>query len=311
MARFIQKILFFLILLVAVLCLPLLGMCFYPNDYSRQSHEVNIPRSVNRLDSLTQHGENKIVILGGSGCAFGFHSDLLHKHYNMPVVNTGTHAGVGAYLYCSIFQSYLRKGDIVLLVPEYDMYAYGCYALGWEDQQRILANHYPKGLLLRTFRQHVAAIKTLPQSYKHAKAIRGYVLDTLSPYASQQLNEYGDATGWTYRHHVYEGKDVLPQFEDEALDFFSRFIQQCREEGVKVFLFPPSYNYSNYDANQSMIESLALALDRRNIGFVCPPSRYALPDSLFFDTSYHLIEEGTIVRTQLMISDLDSVIQTK
>jgi hypothetical protein len=44
--------------------------------------------------------------------------------------------------------------------------------------------------------------------------------------------------------------------------------------------------------------SLIQALEERNTPFSIPPEDFAFPDSLFFDTSYHLSYQGTLLRTQ-------------
>ena len=64
----------------------------FPNEICRQSHEVNVIKQIERMKTIN---EPKIIIIGGSGCGFGLCSKLISEHFNMPVCNTGTHAGLG------------------------------------------------------------------------------------------------------------------------------------------------------------------------------------------------------------------------
>lgn len=80
------------------------------------SHEINVKVSLSRLEHKT---EPSIIIIGGSGCGFGLISGMLSEYFNMPVINTGTHAGLGLRLQLLLVQPYIKKGDIVIVIPEY------------------------------------------------------------------------------------------------------------------------------------------------------------------------------------------------
>jgi hypothetical protein len=40
------------------------------------------------------------------------------------------------------------------------------------------------------------------------------------------------------------------------------------------------------------------------------PERYVMPETLMFDTPYHLIKKGVDLRTELMIEDIKLALQT-
>ena len=61
----------------------------------------------------------RAILIGGSGMAFGVDSRKISDALGMPVVNTGLHAGVGLAFMLEHVRPFVRRGDIVVLVPEY------------------------------------------------------------------------------------------------------------------------------------------------------------------------------------------------
>ena len=81
------------------------------------SHEKNAILAYKRLEALKD--TNKIVIITGSNGSFGINSRMIHKSFNMPVVNTSIHAGMGIRMQFELYKDLLRKGDVVIFCPEY------------------------------------------------------------------------------------------------------------------------------------------------------------------------------------------------
>ena len=47
---------------------------------------------------------------------------MIGEHFDMPVCNTGTHADLGLLTQLNICKDYIRNGDIVIIIPEYEQY---------------------------------------------------------------------------------------------------------------------------------------------------------------------------------------------
>lgn len=62
----------------------------------------------------------KIIFIGGSNLAFGLDSERVQYKLDIPVINMGLHAGLGLRFMLSDLESYICKGDIIVLIPEYD-----------------------------------------------------------------------------------------------------------------------------------------------------------------------------------------------
>jgi len=71
----------------------------------------------------------KIILVGGSNLAFGIDSRLLQDSLHVNVVNMGLYAKLGLRYMLAQVKPYIRAGDIVIVVPEYDQF-YGSFSEG-------------------------------------------------------------------------------------------------------------------------------------------------------------------------------------
>ena len=296
----------------------LYGICFIvvglvlisqiKDPMSISSHEANVRLASERI---AQNEGPKIVIIGGSGCQFGFMSGMLAEHFHRPVVNTGTHACIGLQLQVNLFRDYLHAGDMVLLIPEYDQYGIEDFYLGAADETmlRIMLSNYKQGLRKLTSEQWLHAIPFIPQYI--SKALTHSAHPFWTPYSIAGVNEYGDATNWEATPAVYkDNPSVNPLYctpQPRILAFIKEFKEQCRNMDVQLYLFPPALALSESEQIKEYIYTLQQELWNNGTPFCVTPERYFLPDTLFFDTYYHLVYEGAYHRTNMVIHDLDSL----
>lgn len=306
MKQFILKIVLYGLCFALV---ELLLFCCITDPMSKSSHEANVRIASERI---AQIDTTKIVIIGGSGCQFGFISQIIADHYNLPVINTGTHACIGLQLQINLFRDFLHPGDIVLLIPEYDQYcSYQLFAgAADESMLRIMISNYPKGLGKLSFKQWKLVAPFLPQYI--SKAFTHSPIPSFSPYSITAINEFGDATNWECRPAVFKDDQrlnpILADPHPEILSFLQDFVGQCKKENILLLLFPPALAKSESEQISNYIQTVDSALYSINTPFCVEPQRYILPDSLFYDTYYHMVLEGASLRTQMIVHDIDSII---
>jgi hypothetical protein len=92
---------------------------------------------------LDQDDPSKIVVYGGSSCAFGVNTDIMRSAFHLPVVNFGMHAGMGAPVLTGLALKYTKPGDtlIVSLEPHLLFVPFTWPALG---DQISYALHQPE-----------------------------------------------------------------------------------------------------------------------------------------------------------------------
>ena len=128
MKKFLYRLLFFLTIII----LPLAFGVFMPaTPYASKSLIFG-----NLLkDSLMENVESpRIIFLGGSNLSFGLNSQLIKDSLKLNPINAGIHASIGLIYMLSNSLEFIKKGDIVVLVPEYQQF-YGDAAFGSEGEE--------------------------------------------------------------------------------------------------------------------------------------------------------------------------------
>lgn len=275
------------------------------NPYAKASHEINLVESMVKLDTISVP---KIVILGGSGCGFGIDSRAISEHFGMPVVNTGTHAGLGLRLQLELFEEYILKDDIVLVIPEYDNFS-KLYFWGNETALRILSTTYPAGYRQCSCIQLLYLLTFSPKHYFNAIRFRnqGLVPDAQSPYSQYSLNKFGDVTQYEERvHQEIEIYNKLKCNNPFVRSYLVAFNNSITKRGANMLLLPACLSVSSFEKSEEFINRVdRLYNNGGELRFIASPRRYAFPDTLFYDTPYHMTYEGVELRTALMIEDID------
>lgn len=283
-----------------------------PNDGCLQLHEINVARQIERIQNIN---EPKIIIIGGSGCGFGICSPMINDHFNMPVCNTGTHAGMGLLIQLNLLKKYICKDDIVVVIPEYSNYLENNY-LGGVTTLRILSSTFSTGYKSFSLWQQLYLLQYVPAAFDEARKSRNVDLSFLydSPYSKNSLNMYGDVEKYEARHHC-DSIDWSPEIWDicrlqkKSVCLLQKYDHYCRSRGAIMLLFPPAYKAMNFDANQACIEAIWETLKNVQLPLASSPERYRMADSLHYDTEYHLTYEGVMIRTNMLISDMDSALR--
>ena len=302
MKRFIIKIFLLLILSTA---LATFIMLLVKNEVSKNSHEVNVAFAYEKLEELKD--TNKIVIISGSNGAFSINSQIISDTISMPVVNTSTHAGIGVRMQFEIYKDLLKKGDIIVFCPEY--YSDKSRLYGEGALFRILSTHIPSAYFKMSAKQwwytfkHIALHFTESLKVADCKPFEG-------PYSARSINEFGDISckrepqdfNTTY---VFKGN-----MDKETLSYYQYIHDYSKKHGFYLVYLPPCLNESNFLHQKSQIDSLDVFMEQNNIPFQSTPSRYVFPDSLFFDTPYHMTTKGAELRTLVLTEDLKQLIET-
>lgn len=314
MKKFILRTSIFVFLLLVIITLCCMHMHKYlsthVDKYMLYTHEVNYPQSIDKLKIKTKPS---IIIIGGSGCGFGFLSEELFSHYDMPVINTGTYAGFGLHLMLEAVRPYISENDIILLIPEYDHFN---GSLFWGKEGAIFAL-YSKPEISQNINpyQFLHLLKYYPQYIKNTRMSQRYIptrnpSDTIggTPYDYCSLNEYGDIT--FYEKRLHRDNIEIEKAEHQRINKYAMlatkdFILHAQEKGATCIFLPPAYLDAQYDLNAKNICKIANLLASIGIPYQADPKRYRMPDTLFYDTPYHLTYEGCVYRTNLVIEDID------
>ncbi len=302
MRRFIVKILYFLIFSIA---LATFMMLMVKNEWSKNSHEVNVAFAYKKLEELKD--TNKIVIVSGSNGAFSINSKIISETMSMPVINTSTHAGIGVRMQFEIYKDLLKKGDIIVFCPEY--YSSQSRLYGEGALFRILSTYIPKAYLKMSAKQWRHTFKYIaPHFTESLKAINCKPFE--GPYSARSINKFGDIS---YKRGPQEFKTTYNfkgNMDKETLSYYQYLHDYSKDHGLYLVYLPPCLNESNFFHQKNQIDSLTFFMEQNEIPFQADPYRYVFPDSLFFDTPYHMTTKGAELRTLVLIDDLKQLIDT-
>ena len=263
---------------------------------------------LDKTELLRSIDEPKIILVGNSNLAFGVDSQRIQEALGMPVVNMGLHGGLGNAFLENMGKLDISEGDIVVVChSDYD--DDGTIpdpALAW-----ITVEMHPEFWKLIPAKAIPQMLKAYP-SYLYSSAVRFLtgssknVPETGTSYSRAGFNAFGDVCVRGEDSFVFtEGSVVVPQVGEETaarLNELNRYILS-RGATMVVAGYPiGSGEFTPAEAEFDAFEAqLREALD-------CPViSRFAdyfLPYSCFYDTVFHLNDEGVKLRTGQLIADL-------
>lgn len=302
MKKFIVRLVIFGVVLFGLLA----GMCFFlPGTRARASmlaqQRVNEKR-------LAETPGRRIILIGGSGLSQGVVSSMIETNFNMRVVNTGLHAGLGLIYQMRSVQRYLHPGDVVVLAPEYSMFD-SSTRYGDMELLSVLVDVVPEDRDLISFTHWIRLMQFVPR-YGASKLMG---LFKGAPAQLDRFNEYGDKE-WKHSSPSYHQSFPIgcgsgaDKFDPESLAPILGLAEKCRSMNVRVLLFPAALHRSSYLVSEKFIDKIATELAEHGIPYCAQPERYALPDVLYDGTPYHLNLIGRQLRSELLVEDLKELV---
>lgn len=180
----------------------------------------------------------------------------------------------------------------------------------------LITDVVPRTKNLLDYKQYFHLIQFVPQFaqsklqpivlfYKYPKDTIVGIYDRLA------FNTYGDA----FVHWNLPGENPKPypvitgKFNDDILKTLIDFKNSVYQKKAKLYITFPGYQYSSYENCITAIKQVEQQLRDNKFVLISTPEEYIMPDSLIFDTPYHLIKKGVDYRTELLIKDLKKVVK--
>lgn len=305
MKRFLTNLLIGLLLL-CLLLVPIIvfDFLFVGNQYT-QVYTGSILDKAARLESIQ---EPKILLVGNSNLSFGMDSALLEEAFDMPVVNLGLHGGLGNAFHEELAKPYIREGDIVVLCPtDFNNNEISDTILAWVT----LEKHTDLWYTLR-FSDLPGFLRAYPEYFLNAFKKRISHSDVPiydDSYSRIAFNEYGDiALRPPLDDGPYlftEGSTPVPAMDAACIARMNRYADYVHSRGASIVLSfcpiakgefsPPEEEYL------ALQEALTAQLDFPVISDI---RDYFIPYEYFYDSIFHLTDDGVAIRTNQLIEDL-------
>ena len=266
-------------------------------------------------DSLLKNTkEPRLILIGGSNLALGLNSQLINDSLNFNPVNTGLDCNIGLSYMTKNTLPYIKKNDVVIICLEYEQFydknMYGGYP------NPIIEFSISKGNLTRLdFNQFLNLIKETP-SYCFSKLkvwnyFENNFKDNTNNYKRNSFNKYGDhITHWGSKSLKPNAiKSIGKDFNPDILMTLLQYNKFLKTKKATLFISFPPFQKSSYDNNKTQIKNIYKKIEESNLPIISNYENYVMPDSLMFDSPYHLIKKGVDVRTNRFIIDLKKIMK--
>jgi hypothetical protein len=255
----------------------------------------------------------RVILVGGSNLMFGVDSERLEESVGITVANMGVFGGLGLLAPLEVILPHVRKGDTVVLVPEYTLLFTGLAPFEKEYYRWFLAVdpaaawrfYYSRQKLqvlmsdfLLLVRDKIGALFVIPFKGNHSLAGNGYMRYL------QVVNRFGDGSEeirpaapdqLAGLNNTYKGD----AFKPEVVDQLNEFTARLEERGARVLLTFGVFPDGEYALNRVLIDATAAQLKRDGrFEVLGRPQDFLYPYSSFSDSVNHLRAPARTLRTR-------------
>jgi len=257
-------------------------------------------------DSLLQNTEQpRIIFVGGSNLPFGLNSQMIKDELNINPINTGIAAGLGLIYMMNNTLQYLQEGDIIILVPEYHQF-YNEVAYGDKELLRTIFDVNISKIRLLNCKQLFSMISFIPK-YSFSKLNPGEYINVKESdiYGVDSFNQFGDTyTHWGMKRHEFTPYSrISGKFDHSVIQAIIQFQSKIENKNAVLFISYPGYQDKAFNYSIKEIKIIEKEYKKNGFKILGFPERYMIPDSMMFNTSYHLSKRGVDYRTNLFIED--------
>ena len=257
--------------------------------------------------------EPKIIFVSGSSTLFGIDTERIEHELTIPTVNFGVNASLFYYT-LKRAQKHLQAGDIVILPLEYPYYTWHhdifdpeptCYYLGYDaDEIRSLSLSGKMKFISQISTKSL--LKFTCQRILTSNHIEG-------GYSSKYLNINGDMTNnhtdkkmsnSVLQSKINHSVFTEPPLTDDARHELATFINYCHDNNITVYAAWPSYLWKEkkFDgADLAGVNEIENFYRTMNVEILGSYTDCLYDIDMFYDTNYHLNEDGKRIHTDYII----------
>jgi hypothetical protein len=261
---------------------------------------------------------SRILLAGGSGTLYSIRAEELERDFGGPVINLGLHAGLGLEYLLNRLQRVARPGDIVVLFLEYGLYV--------EPRPEWTLADFVVPYDLR-YLAHVSPVEALgiagkltPSEYFKKLSARFTHPPADGTAIRAMLNDHGDLVENMRTKQQSYHRDSLATY---ATPFpgtivnpvqaarLSAFVAWARSNGITVIAgFPAFLDFTEYAQQpyRGFYEQIAALYADLGVLSLGDPDEFFVKRESFFDSNYHLHDEGAKRFTALVSQRLGKAV---
>jgi hypothetical protein len=267
----------------------------------------------------------RLLLVGGSGTLFGLSAREIERETGRRAINLGTHAGLGGPYVLAQARQLAKPGDTVLLVFEYELYTRGPIQMKGADSMFLdylvardpaYIRQFPLWEQWNTFMLTPNPRVKLALENRFSGVPCAQHETNGGVYNADFINAWGDQT-----HQVpaaaHLGADISGRLSGEHLRDFpaepagfpalALFCRWAQTNGIRVLATYPNLlddPLLRAPAAKSAVDRIAGFFAQLGVPVIGDYTDDLLPRDQFFDTCYHLTEEGALARTKRLVEKL-------
>lgn len=220
-------------------------------------------------------------------------------------INTAIIADIGLVYMLDHSLEFIRSGDKVVVVPEYQQY-FGDAAYGSEFLLRTVMDVAPSDIRSLRKEQWANIYPFIPKyALSKLNLVRYKNKEDNILYGLSAFNEFGDVNvHWQMKRKAFAPYGPLKgSINTDVIHELLLFNNKLRQKGTALFISWPGYQDISFENSKEKIMELERELKKTDLQLLGTPERYKIEDSLMFNSPYHLLKKGVDYRTALFITD--------
>ncbi len=272
---------------------------------------VNNAESIaSRFEVLLSRRDNKplILLVGGSSCLYGFDSPFIEEmlDYKYHVVNCGTNAGGTGMLYIEALSSFMREGDIIISVPEYDNVQMGDYKLFWRTYRATESCYnifrYVDFSKYTHFFSSFSEFNTSTEARALLKPSTYYQRNSTLTEGNCDIK-----MSRSYVNQIWSSDISVHRYtvSDERIARINQIIEIVEGKNITyLFSCAPIYKHT-YGGTKETVDGYTQSMkERLDCPFISDPNDYFFEYNEYYDSIYHLTSEAAKKRSRQLALDI-------
>lgn len=248
----------------------------------------------------------RIIFVGGSNSSFGINSKMIKDSLNMNPINTGIHASIGLQYMLKNTLQYVKKGDVVVLIPEYSHF-FNDYNCGSEELMRMVFDVNISKINNLNVYQLINIVPFIPKyALSKFNPMEYFNVSESDVYGVNSFNKYGDAIGHygKVREKFTPYKKYINPYNPIVIKKIKEFQREVEKRDAILLVSYPAFQDISFLNCLDNIKRVNKEYEINKFSILGNPKKYMIPNTMMFNTPYHLSKLGVDYRTNLLIEDL-------
>ena len=300
-------------------CSPFIGIYIAGQCVPAQYTQTYYGALANLYARLKNTTGKKIVVIGNSNVAFGVDSALAEKllreaGMEYSVCNFGLYGALGTKMMCELAYEQIEKDDVVIFTPELVAQSLSTYFSVEEAWYALDGDRSMYKGFSRESKSALAAGYIGYTAKKLALYEKGTPAAGSGVYASSSFDERGDLKNYARPYNIMpDGVDVNNPivfdgelFSADFVNFINGYAEKLQKKGARIYysFSPMNAGAVAFKETEKLTGFYRLIETKLRFPLISNIEDYLLDKEWFYDSNYHLNENGMKVRTVRLVNDI-------